>query len=91
MSIIILHDSLGILKSLDPEEELQKLNGLTTQNLLDILSSMGYTHIYLIDDSCNGIDELSGYVSNNNNSKLFKSSEKYKQFQTHGTNKKASF
>ncbi len=56
--INILHDSLGLLTP----EKIESIpyfttTSITTQTLITILSRLGYTHIYLFDDSCNVIED----------------------------------
>jgi hypothetical protein len=56
--LTILKDSLGILTP-DKISRIPYFNGeyITTQGLITILAKLGYTYIYLFDDSCNSIDE----------------------------------
>jgi hypothetical protein len=61
-NIFILYDSLNLLKM---NLDVQSLNEITTQELIDLLVDMGYSHIYIMDFSCNDLQYQ--YDSNNNN------------------------
>ncbi len=76
-SLIILHDSIGNLES---NIQFQKADETSTQELINLLAGLGYTHIYLIDSSCNN---LSGYETNEDHNN-FKSSQPYLKLRGQG-------
>ncbi len=73
-NIFILHDSLKLLKL---RQDIQGLNNITTQELINLLVDMGYTHIYLLDFSCNSLY----YKYDNNNQNNIRKHQNFNRFQ----------
>ncbi len=67
-NIIVLYDSLGLFQTIKNSKELQG-DVITTQKLIDLLVNKGYTHIYLIDPSCNDLYEPTNNIYNSQNYK----------------------